>query len=134
MRSTFIRKPELKLVHTFRKISAHTYNVKKKNKNEKFYRKLGRVTDEYLINYFRNNIYKNSNSTLSNFIYSFSFRKRSIQYFIWIIYHLKFKIKTIIPKKRTINLYLNVLKFLKKKKQIFLLIYIVIFYKATGLE
>lgn len=58
------------------------YNVKKKNKNEKFYRKLGRVTDEYLINYFRNNIYKNSNSTLSNFIYSFSFRKRSIQYFI----------------------------------------------------
>lgn len=30
MRSTFIRKPELKLVHTFRKISAHTYNVKKK--------------------------------------------------------------------------------------------------------
>lgn len=86
MRSTFIRKPELKLVHTFRKISAHTYvknnNVKKKNKNEKFYRKLGRVTDEYLINYFRNNIYKNSNSTLSNFIYSFSFRKRSIQYFI----------------------------------------------------
>lgn len=29
MRSTFIRKPELKLVHTFRKISAHTYNVKK---------------------------------------------------------------------------------------------------------
>lgn len=82
MRSTFIRKPELKLVHTFRKISAHTYNVKKKNKNEKFYRKLGRVTDEYLINYFRNNIYKNSNSILSNFIYSFSFRKRSIQYFI----------------------------------------------------
>lgn len=55
------------------------YNVKKKNKNEKFYRKLGRVTDEYLINYFRNNIYKNSNSTLSNFIYSFLFRKRSIQ-------------------------------------------------------
>lgn len=36
MRSTFIRKPELKLVHTFRKISAHTYNVKKKTRMKNF--------------------------------------------------------------------------------------------------